>query len=145
MSDEPSNFASEALLASAAFLSEGPLTTDLLRALLTDDYAYEDRRRGVGFPDADAESYPNLVISAWELGTGRPEFRSVGDPWRAGRQVCCWAGPYRRRQWMLLESIHVLALDATLCSVQREVDFHRADIDAAIAEMDRLQSQADAG
>ena len=45
---------------------------------------------------------------------------------------------------MLAEAIHVIGLDATLSLVQRVVDFDRDDVDAAIAELDRMQGQADA-
>jgi hypothetical protein len=45
---------------------------------------------------------------------------------------------------MVTESIHVFGLDATLSLVQRDVDFDLDDMDGAIAELDRLQSQADA-
>ena len=45
---------------------------------------------------------------------------------------------------MLRESIDVIGLDATLSMMQRQVDFDRDDVDGAIAELDRLHSQADA-
>jgi hypothetical protein len=139
---EPSNTASEALWASGAFLSEGPLPAELVRASLTDDYAYEDRRHGVSFPSADADSYPDLVASAWDIGAGTPEFEVVeilavrGDRFAAGHVRIDYGNG------MLFESIHVLALDADARLLQREVDFDRSDIDAAIAELDRLHRQA---
>jgi hypothetical protein len=142
VSGAPTNAASDALVASGAFLSEGPLPPDVLRALLTEDYSYEDRRHGVSFPSADADSYPDLVASAWDIGAGRPEFEVVailavrGDRFAAGHVRIDYGNG------MLFESIHVLALDAEMRLVEREVDFDRSDIDAAIAELDRLHRQA---
>ena len=145
MGDEQSNFASEALLASGAFLSAGPPTAALLRALLADDYTFEDRRHGVNFPDADAESYPDVVLSAWQIGSGRPRFEVLkilavrGDRFVAGLVRIDYG------DGMLFESIHILALDPTLSLMQREVDFDPQDSDAAIAELDRLHSQSETG
>jgi hypothetical protein len=144
MSDPPSNPASEALLASGVFLSAGPPSAALLRSLLTDDYTYEDRRRhGVSFPAADAASYPDLVVSAWQIGSGRPRFEVLeilavrGDRFVAGLVRIDYG------DGMLFESIHILALDPTLTLMQREVDFDPEDIDAAIEELDRLHRQTE--
>jgi hypothetical protein len=41
------------------------------------------------------------------------------------------------------ESIEVLELDASLSLLRRMFDFDHDDVDAAIAELDRLHSQAD--
>ncbi len=144
MSGEPSNAASEALLASGVFLSEGRLSAEVVRAFLTDDYTYEDRCRGVSFPNADAESYPALVVSTWDLGAGRPTFivlnvLAVRGERFAAALVCIDYG-----NGMLRESIQVLALDASLSLLQRQVDFDTEDIDAAIAELDRLHAEANA-
>ena len=64
VSDEPSNAASEFLRNAFAFFTEaGSPSEEVVRAGLTDDFAYEDRRSGPSFPDADAESFPKFVVS----------------------------------------------------------------------------------
>src|SRR6185369_4480841 len=76
MSDEPSNAASISLRNTYALLSEAasPPSEKWVRAGLTDDFAYEDRRSGPSFPDADAESLPKVVLSMWQVGAGKPRW-----------------------------------------------------------------------
>ena len=45
---------------------------------------------------------------------------------------------------MLFESIHVLALDATLTLAQHEIDFDLDDVEGAMTELDRLYREDDA-
>ena len=54
VSDEPSNAASEFLRNATAFFTEREPSEEAVRAGLTDDFFFENRRRGVSFPDADA-------------------------------------------------------------------------------------------
>ena len=144
MGDEPSNAASEALLFSVPLFAEGPPPTDSVRASLTDGFTYEDRRRGVSFPDADAESYPKNVASIWQTGAGRPEFEVLEILAVRGDRFAAALVRLDYGNGMLFESIHVLALDATLSLAQREIDFDLDDIDGAMAELDRLHREADA-
>src|SRR4051794_18414012 len=75
VSDEPSNTASEAMRAAFAFFEYGPPPEEAVRALLTDDFVYQDRRSGVNFEDADADSFPKYVQTPWNTGaTARPRF-----------------------------------------------------------------------
>ena len=113
-------------------------------AWVTDDWAYEDRRRGPSFAIVDAETHQRFVQSVWQTGAGRPEFAVTqilavrGDRFVAARVRLDYGNG------MLFESIHVLALDATLSLSQREVDFDLDDVDGAIAELDRLHSESEA-
>ena len=70
MNDEPSNAASEGLHNVFAHLAQGSPSEGWLRAGLTDDFEYQDRRTGLRFPDSDAESYPKLFMTIWQTGTG---------------------------------------------------------------------------
>ena len=143
VSDEPSNAASEALLAAYARLELGPFPTDLVRATLTDDFTYEDRRSGPTLPEIGAEYFPKVVNSHWETGAAaRPRFKNKtlavrGERFAAVAIQVDYDG-------MLIESIDVIGRDATLRLLQRVVSFDRDDLDGAIAELDRLQSQTDA-
>ena len=145
VSDEPSNAASELLRkAYASFTERGSPSEEVVRAGLTDDFAYEDRRRGPSFPDADAESYPKVVRSVWQTGTaGQPRWELETLAVR-GERFAAMAVQTDYGNGMLTETINVNALDATLSLLQRQVDFDRDDVDGAIAELDRLHTQSEA-
>jgi hypothetical protein len=145
VSDEPSNAASEILCNAFAFLTEhGSPSEKWVRAGLTDDFAFVDRRSGPRFPDADAESFPKYVLSTWQTGAaGQPRFEGETLAVR-GERFAAVEVKTDYGNGMLTESIHVLGLDATLRLRQRQVHFDRDDVDGAIAELDRLYSQADA-
>ena len=75
MSDEPSNTASEWMRGIYAVLNdfESP-PHEMIRSSFTDDFVYEDRRRGALFPIMSAESVAEAVASFWDTGAGRPRF-----------------------------------------------------------------------
>jgi hypothetical protein len=145
VSDEPSNAASEFHRnALARFNERGSPPEGFVRAGLTDDFAFEDRRSGPSFPDADAEAMPKVVASMWQTGAdGQPRWERETLAVR-GERFAAVAVQTDFGNGMLLETINVIGLDATLSLVQRQVQFDRDDVDGAIAELDHLQSQADA-
>ena len=145
MSDEPSNTASERFRNTLAVFTEtGAPSEASFRALLADDFTYEDRRRGPSFPNLDAESYPKFVETIWQTGVGRPEF-SVSEILAVrGERYAAAMFQIDYGNGMLFESIHVLALDAALNLMQRQVDFDREDVDGATAELDRLYRETGA-
>jgi hypothetical protein len=142
VSDQPSNIASEVMRwVFALFNDVGLPPEERLRAWFTDDYVHEDRRRAPSFPDDDADSWLRTLATVWETGAGRPRFQVEilavrGDRFAAARLQIDYGNG------MLFESIHVVALDATLSLGQRAVEFDIDDVDGAIAELDRLHSQA---
>ena len=142
MSDEPSNTASERLRKSVAVLNDGVPPEGLVRTWLADDFVYEDRRRGPSFPNADAESYPKLLGTAWETGVGQPRLQHEILGVR-GERFAAAVVTLDYGNGMLFESIHLLALDAALRLVQRVVDFDVDDVEGANVELDRLYSGAD--
>jgi hypothetical protein len=145
VSDEPTNAASEYVRNAFAFVTEhGSPTEELLRAGLTDDFTFEDRRSGLSFPDADADSWPKMIETLWRTGAdGQPRFEAETLAVR-GERFAAVAAQTDYGNGMLTESIHVVALDATLSVLQRQIYFDRGDIDGAMAELDRLHSQVDA-
>jgi hypothetical protein len=144
VSDEPSNAASDALRLNFAALNGLASAPRNVRAFLTDDFVHEDRRRVVSFPNVDADSHQKFVESAWQTGAGQPEFVVSEILAVRGERFAAALIRIDYGNGMLLEAIHVLALDANLRLVQREIDFDRDDIDGAIEELDRLHSQANA-
>ena len=143
MAGEPSNAASEFARDAFAFLNDGAPTEELVRAMLTEDFTYEDRRSGPSFPDADAESVPKYVLSMWQTGAGQPRWETETLAVR-GERFAAVAIHTDYGNGMLLDSIDVFGLDATLRLEQRQVSLDRDDVEGAIAELDRLQSEDDA-
>lgn len=145
MSDEPSNAASEVLRNAYAFLNKrGSPAEEVVRAAVTDDFAYENRRRGPRFPDGDAESLSKQLRSFWQRGAGQPRFETETVAVR-GERFAAVAIHVDYGNGMLGDTIIVIGLDATLSLAQRIVDFDRDDVDAAMAELDRMHSQSEAG
>jgi hypothetical protein len=142
VSDELSNAASEYFVAACAFLSCGVPDWDI-RAQLTDDYRYEDHRRGHILGEIDADTWQRFILSTWQTGAGEPRFAVQGvlavrdDRFAASRLDVDYGNGF------VAESIHVIGLDPTLTLVQAASDYDVDDVDEAIAELDRL-SQTDA-
>jgi hypothetical protein len=146
VSEELSNAASEWLRFVMAYCNKnGAPSDELTRASLTDDYVYEDRRHhGLSFPNQDAESTPKAVTSLWDTGGGEPRFTMHEIlAVRGDRIAACRVSADYPNGWTT-ESIEVLELDASLSLLRRMFDFDHDDVDAAIAELDRLHSQSDA-
>jgi hypothetical protein len=144
VSDEPSNAASEFLCDAFAFFTErGAPSEEVVRAGLTDDFTYEDRRSGPSFPDADADSIPKVVLSIWQTGAGKPRWSTETLAVR-GERFAAVAVEVDYGNGMVRENICVVGLDATLRRTHRQVDFDVEDVDRAIAELDRLHREADA-
>ena len=146
VSEEPSNAASEWLRFVMAYCNKnGAPSDELTRASLTDDYVYEDRRHhGPSFPNLDAESTPKAVTSLWDTGGGEPRFTMHEIlAVRGDRIAACRVSADYPNGWTT-ESIEVLELDASLSLLRRMFDFDHDDVDAAIAELDRLHGQSEA-
>jgi hypothetical protein len=139
---EPSNAASDALRSNLGALNGLESAPRNIRAFLTDDFVHEDRRRGVSFPIVDADSHQEFVDSAWQTGAGRPEFAAPRILAVRGDRFVAALIRIDYGNGMLLEAVHVFALDATLSLAQREIDFDVDEVDAAIAELDRLHLEA---
>jgi hypothetical protein len=142
--DEPSNAASETYRKHvASFTQYGAPPAGEVESWLASDFAFEDRRRGPSFPDADAESYARILATIWETGAGQPRFQHETLAVR-GERFALVVVTLDYGNGMLFESIHLLALDLTMRLVERVIDFDVDDVDGANAELDRLHSQADA-
>jgi hypothetical protein len=78
----------------------------------------------------------------WQTGAGQPRWKTETLAVR-GERFAALAVETDYGNGMLLDSIIVIGLDATLSMVQRQVDFNLDDLDRAIAELDLMHSQAD--
>jgi hypothetical protein len=144
VSNEPSNAASVYMRAAYNALNDSESPPPDLRSGLTDDFVHQDRRRGPTFPDDDAESFLMTVASLWDTGAGRPRFTVHETPAVRGDRLAAGKVEIVYGNGWTLEAIQLMELDSTLTMLQRYVDFDVDDIDGAIAELDRLHSQADA-
>ena len=145
MSDEPANTASELMRATFAVLNdfESP-PHEMIRSSFTDDFVYEDRRRGAIFPVMGAELATEALASIWDTGAGRPRFSVPEILAVRGQRLVAARLVVDYDIGFTLEAIQMLQLDATVTRVQRAFDFDVDDVDTVIAELDRLHSQADA-
>jgi len=115
---------------------------EMLRSSFTDDFVYEDRRRGAIFPIMGAELGMEAFASIWDTGAGRPRFTVSetlavrGERLVAARLVVDYDNGFA------LEAIQMLELDVTVTRVQRAFDFDLDDVDTAIAEIDRLHLES---
>ena len=146
VSDEVSNAASDWIRNAYARYSgrEAP-SEEVVRAALTEDFAFESRRSGVRFPDADADRAPKMIVSNWQTGAdGQPRFEVETLAVRGERFVAV-AVQVDYGNGMLRENISVFGLDGTLSKIQRQVSFDIDDVEGAIAEVDRMHSESEAG
>jgi hypothetical protein len=139
----PKNAASEWVRNALRYLNEFESPPRGMRASLTDDYVYEDRRHGPSFPNADAASFPQALETIWDTGAGRPRF-TVHEilAVRGDRIAACRLSTDYPNGWTT-ESIQVVELDASLSLMQRKIDFDHNDVDGAIAALDRLHGKSE--
>jgi hypothetical protein len=149
VSDEPSNAASEFLRFGYSVMNEfgsppGDAETQFLWSSFADDFTYEDRHRGPRFASGDAEMFRRFIESAWETGAGRPRWTVRAVLAVRGDRLAAQSIELDYGNGFTWESITLIELDAGLSLMQRAVDFDVDDVDAAVAELDRVHGQADA-
>ena len=110
---------------------------------VTDDFAYSDRRKGVNFGEGDASHMARMFRGYWEVG-GHPHFSIVEVIAVRGE----WSAAYRQRivyggSDMFIELIRVVDRDPVGDRLRRMVLFDMDDVDAAIAELDRMHAETD--
>ena len=115
-----------------------------IRSGLSDDFSSEDRRRGPTFPNGDADTYARFVESSWEVGSGHPRFTLRETVAVRGQRFAACVLEIDYGNGMFSETLHVVGLDPARRLMQRTIEFDVDDIAGAVAELDRLQSRADA-
>ena len=143
-------------------MSDGPLTNALIEVMrdsydvlnelveppsrtpadsFTDDFAYSDRRKGINFGEGDASHMARIFQGYWEVG-GQPHFSIVEVIAVRGN----WSAAYRQRivyggSDMFIELIRVVDREPAGDRWRRMVIFDPDDVDAAIAELDRMHAE----
>ena len=141
MGDEPRNAASEA----ARILSElilDPERSDQLAAMVADEFIAKDHRKLVGAPEMDKAAW--LTNSTWfvrtagGLATRQREVLAVrGDRLSLSRYL------FEYHDGSLRELLHIGDFGGDPLQLRRLVIFDTDDLDAALAELDRLHAEND--
>ena len=140
---EQTNAASEWWRAANRFLNGRKSPPDDVRSSLTDDFTYSDRSGGSIFPDLDAEGFARFVGAGWAAGAGQPVNTVREVVAVRGERVAAVTAYYDYGNGMGREILTVVGLDPSLRRLHRVIDFDADDLDAAIAELDRLHSESD--
>jgi hypothetical protein len=108
----------------------------------TDDFVFSDRRKGgVNFGELDASDYVRTFEQFWNVG-GQPHFSMVEVIAVRGE----WSTAHLERivygdSDMYTEFIIVVDRDPVRGRLRRIVHFDPEDVDAAIAELDRIHTE----
>ena len=109
----------------------------------TEDFVREDRRRLVSLPPAGRREHLDLQLLWFELGDGRPMFDAsvlaVRGEWLALVRASTQYSDGQGR-----EALSVVVFDRSVERSSRHVHFDLDDLDAALAELDRLNAEFEA-
>ena len=143
MGDEPSrNAASDLMVAMLERISsfdEWPETAPRVSA----DFVLDDRRRGgFGLGRVDREAAMAYSATAWKVGHGPPIQKVRRLIATVGDRLVAAVVETDSDQWKS-ESITVWQIDSQSRNLQIAVMFDVDDVDAALAEIDRLHDETD--
>ena len=118
--------------------AEAPAALD---HFITDDWTMDDRRSGgASFGRIDASGWGLFVSSAWEVGEGRPRFSIPRVVATRDERCAAMVHAIEFESGLRNEFILCLCLDPELRREQRSVAFDLEDVDAAVAELDRMNA-----
>lgn len=131
------------------FLTEGVPTigdrpVEEMRDAVTDDFRREDRRRLVGLPDNGAEGFVDGIEALFELGRGTPTFSVVQIVATRGQRLALAHNRIEYPDGIAIELLSLVQLAADLGRMEIEIDFDVDDVEAALAELDRLHAAIEA-
>jgi hypothetical protein len=130
----------------AAFLFMNVMERDVLTdEFLTDDFVVDDRRSGINYGIIDAATYVEVMRMYWELGSGRPTWTMPEVIAVRGQRIAAFTSVNDFGNDMHLANINCVCLDPQLRLQQRLVFFDVDARDAAIAEVDRMHAEVEAG
>jgi len=150
MSDEAlTNAAVERMIANYSALSSTQDAAQFRRELMaedlwsTEDFQFVDRRHVVNFGTTDAAGLIEAIATFWDVAN--PTFEVVEVVGSRGQRLAAGLVRVRFPNDTVNEWILVLELDRTLQLMRRLVQFSVDDRDAAIAELDRMHAEIEAG
>lgn len=110
------------------------------RGRFADDYVREDRRRLVGVPSSDREDWFESIQAYWELSKGPPTFSVAEVVAVRGERLVLFLARVEYEQGPSTEMLIVYGLSVDM-RAQHSVMFDTDDVDAALAELDRLHAE----
>jgi len=145
MSDEPLNNAAVEYLRAGIRFANLVQRDEFTSGALTDDFVFEDRRSGFNYGVADASAYAEIGKSVFDVGSGRPiwsipEVIAVRD-----QRIAATALVIDYGNDMYTDMIACVRFDPQLQRLQRRVLFDIDAREAAIAEVDRMHAEIEAG
>jgi hypothetical protein len=112
---------------------------------VTDDFVLDDRRSGINYGLIDATAFPGMIRSIWDVGSGRPSWSIPEVIAVRGQRIAAMTLVIDYGNDMHNDMILCARFDPQLQLQQRVVQFDVDARDAAIAEVDRMQAEIDAG
>jgi len=144
MSDEPlTNAAVEYLRKVFRFMNE--MERDELNPTLSNDFVLDDRRSGINYGLIDTSAYTETIRYTWDVGSGRPTWSIPEVIAVRGQRIAAITAVVDYGNDMRTDMISCLRLGPQLQQLQRAVVFDIDACDLAIAELDRMQAEIDAG
>jgi hypothetical protein len=140
MSSEPRNAATEAFDAILPRWSDRDSVVADWHEWFADGFTREDRRRLIAAPPVDAAEYLDHHLTWFEMSAGQPSFEVQ---WIAVRGDRLGLSRVRVRfdDGFAAEMLSVGRCNPDATLIERMVLFDPDDVDAALAELDRLHSE----
>lgn len=114
---------------------------DEARRFYDDSFVREDRRRMVAFTHQSAEEFPDHGSYWFDTGHGPPTWEVVNVLAVAGTRCAAHHIGLSFETDVSVDLINVIRFDERLDRIERIVSFELDDVDSAIAELHRLQSE----
>ncbi len=136
--------------AASRFLTEGvptigALPVEAMWDAVADDFRRDDRRRLVGLPDDGAKGFVDGIQALFDVGSGTPSFSVVRIVATRGERLALAHNKIEYPDGVAIELLSLVRLTADLDRMDREVDFDVDDLEAALAELDRLDDEIATG
>lgn len=145
MSDEPLTNAAVEFMRSGVLFMNVMDPGGRLEGRFADDFVYEDHRSGINYGILDRDAVEEVVKMSWELGSGRPTWSIPEVIAVRGQRIAAMTMVNDFGNDMNLDMMVCVRLDPQLELRQRMVIYDVDARDAAIAEVDRMQAEIDAG
>jgi hypothetical protein len=114
---------------------------EMMPSWMTDDFVRQDRRRLVATPESNGSEFVENVRAWFSVGAGTPRFRVAevyavaGDRCVTHRVSIDFDGSFAS------DMIHSIRCNASVDKMQKIVTFDPDDLDAALAELERLHAE----
>mgnify|MGYP001814588548 CR=1 FL=1 len=140
--DRPKNAGSERLWALVNGLNEVEVRDTV--EWHTEDFVRQDRRRLVALPEVDRHGFIEQILAWSELEDGKPIYTPLVVLGVAGDRCVAMRIRIGFATGNGVDLIHVVCFDRLVERMHRIVSFDPDDVDAALAELERLHGEIEA-